>query len=143
MKIPLKKIRTIVEGLTMRDECLITRDPELTTDDEWDEDTGSYAPPDGDHDEIYAGPASFYPFSAITQDGERGGEDIAETRYWVAIPVESNVICQPEDQITCTAVDEEDGDPTLVDQVFVVDSQEFVTLASSRRFRCRRLEARP
>lgn len=143
MRLNLLPIRRLAESLTMNDECIITRDPEGTGDDVWDEATGTYVKPPGDRQTLYDGVCSVYPMSPIAQEEERGGEEIAATKYWVGIPMSAEVTTRPEDQVQITAVDPEQGDPELVGQVLIVDSQEFSTLASTRRLRCRILNEVP
>lgn len=143
MKLNLAPIRRIVQELTMNDECLITSDPEGTGDDVWDEETGTYVKPVNDRVTIYEGPCSVYPFSIVIQEGERGEEEIMESRYWLGVPMDAEIEPPPESLCEITAVDPDQGDPALVDRVFVIDEQEFQTLASSRRFKMRILTAKP
>lgn len=143
MRLNLAPIRRIVEGITMNDACRIYHDAEGTGDDMWDEDTGTYIKPPADEVDVYEGQCAIYPFSGVIQEGERGEEEIMETRYWLGIPMEAVVFPPPESLCKITAVDPVQGDPLLVDQIFVIDEQEYQTLASSRRFKMRLLTAKP
>lgn len=143
MRLNLDPIRRVVEEITMRDECEITTDPQGVGDDVWDPATGTYTPPAGDRTVLYTGICSIYPFSGVIQAGERGDEQIMETRYWVGIPMSEEVEVPPEALIEITAVDPDQGDPMLVGEWFVVDEQELQTMASSRRFNTRHLKAKP
>lgn len=134
MRLNLGPIRQLVEDLTMSCECTITRDPDLTNDDDWDEDTGTYESPEDDRDEVYSGICTVYPMSSIGQEEERGGEEISSTKYWLGIPTSELVVTQPEDIVEITAVDPEQGDPELVGKKFSIEGQEWNTMASSRRF---------
>lgn len=143
MRLNLLPIRSLVESLTMNDACLITRDPEGTSDDNWDEETGTYTPPENDRDEIYDGRCTVYPFSGVVQEEDQGGQQMAVSNYWLGIPMGAEVEVHPDDLVEITAVDPEQGDPILLDKVFVIESQEFLTMASSRRFRMKLLKEVP
>lgn len=134
MRLNLLPIRKLVEGLTMNDACAISRDPELTKDDAWDEVTGTYVPPVNDRISVYTGQCTIYPFSGVTQEEEEGAQEVAVSRYWLGVPMSAEVAAQPEDLVVITAVDLLQGDPKLVDQQFSVISQEYGTMQSSRRF---------
>jgi uncharacterized protein DUF6093 len=139
VRLNLLPIRKLVEGLTMNDTCLISSDPELTSDDTWDEETGTYTPPDPDRVTIYEGQCTVYPMSANTRDEEQGGEQMSATRYWLGIPMSAEVTVKPEYLVVITAVDPRQGDPELVDQMFIVEDQEFNTMAATRRFMMKKL----
>lgn len=143
MRLNLNPIRKIVEDITMNDTCLITVDTEGTADDTWDEETGTYIPPVNDRDTVYAGSCSLYPFSSVIQQDEQGGEDLGVTRYWLGLPVSSDVTVPVEALVQITAVDPTNGDPELVDKLFIVDGQEWLSMASSRRLKIRELRAKP
>lgn len=143
MRLNLAPIRKIVEDLTMGDTCLITVDPEETADDVWDEETGTYVPGVGDRTTVYEGQCSVYPFSGVVQEEERGGEQVQSTRYWLGVPVSEEFTCPVEALVEITEVDPDQGDPQLVGRFFVVDGQEWQTMASSRRIKMRELRAKP
>lgn len=135
MRLNLAPIRKLVQDLTMNCECKITRDEQLTADDTWDEGTGIYTPPVPDTITIYTGICTVYAFSAIPQEEERGGEEIEATRYWLGIPMEEEVVTKYEDLVVITAVDiENNADPKLLQKKFTIESQEWQSLGSSRRF---------
>lgn len=143
MRINLLPIRKIVEDITMRDTCRITFDEERTGDDTWDEETGTYLPPEDDEDLVYEGKCSVYPFSGVVQDSESGGEQILETRYWLGVPMSEEFTAPVESIVTITDVDPDQGDPEMIDRQFIVDDQEWQTMASSRRIKMRSLRVKP
>lgn len=143
MRLKLGPIRNLVEGLTMNDACKITRDPELTSDDNWDEDTGQYTPPANDRNTIYEGPCTVYPRTSGNTDEESGGEELSATMYWIGIPMSAEVQTKKEDLVEITGVDPEQGDPELLDEIFVVEGQEYNTMASTRRIMAKHLAEVP
>lgn len=134
MRLNLLLIRSLVEGLTMNDACKISRDPSGVSDDTWDEATGTYIPPANDRISVYVGPCSVYPIGSTPQEDDEGGQELAVVRYWLGIPMEAEVLSLPEDLVEITAVDSLQGDPMLLDRSFSIESQEYATLASTRRF---------
>lgn len=143
MRLNLLPIRKLVEDLTMTDTCVITRDPQGTADDTWDEATGTYVPGANDRITVYAGQCSVYPFSGVVQEDEEGAQEVAVARYWLGIPVSAEVTSKPEDLVKITAVDAIQGDPKLLNAEFSVVSQEFGTIQSSRRFVIKLLQEVP
>lgn len=67
------------------DRCTITWDPEGTTDDEFDPDTGTYTPPVDDERLIYEGPCSVYPDRVPSLDVSTGAP-ITIQRYRCRLP---------------------------------------------------------
>jgi hypothetical protein len=144
MRLNLTPIRSLVEDLTMRDACRITREATPNVGNgTWDEETGTYIPPVVEPELIYEGQCTVYPVSTNATDEESGGTEVSETRYWIGIPFESDVQTNPEDDVEITEVDATEGDITLVGKEFKVTHQEYNTMASTRRIQVRLLVAVP
>lgn len=119
----------------MGDECIITRDPELNTDDIWDEDEGTYvAAGSADRVTIYNDICSVYSRRGIEQTEMKGGREVAVTRFYLAIPMDEDVEIKPEDLVEITDVDDDNGDLVMIGTKFRITSQEFGTLSATRRF---------
>ncbi len=143
MTINLRPIRRIAEAITMGDTVEWTRDAGEIGEATWDEDEGVFVPPAGDRDVIYSGPASIYSGRGQELTETRGGMEVLLVRYWVAVPVDSEVEGVAEDQIQVIAVDPINGDPTLVGEIFILKSIEFGTLTATKRASCYRLSDVP
>ena len=137
MSIPIDSLTTLNESY-MLDTCTIQRDPQEESDDTWDDNVGEYVPPAGDLDEIYNGVCMVYPNTAFT---ERQRGDVPEnvTQYWLEIPKTADPV-KPDDIVTVTA---SLHDPRLVNKVFILDTEETDTYATSRRIRMHDRQAQP
>lgn len=122
----------------MKDECTVKRDPQLETDDTWNDTTGEYTPPVGDKDTVYSGKCMFYT-DRMFRDNEKGGAYDNVSGYWLEIP-KTVTDLKPEDEVKCTVCP---GDPGMVDRVFYLDTMESETFATARRMRIHDRQRRP
>ncbi len=130
MALNLKPIQRVVESY-MTDECIVTRNSALTSDEEWDEDEGTYTKGDGDPETIYEGPCSIYS-SGSPREVLEGAETFVESPYFLKIPADAPALL-PEDQVTITAVGDGYGDVALVGKTCTVSDTIFDTIPTSRR----------
>ena len=121
------------------DECVITRDAQLTGDDTWSDVTGTYTRPAGDDAELYDGPCLIWVDRSVGES-EGGGEHKKQVNYFMSVPVDSGLVVQAEDKVTCT---DSLRDPDLVGQEFSVDEMLTETFAVSRDIRMHRLSSVP
>ena len=96
--------------------CTITRDPQGTTDDVFDENTGQLTPPTGDTSTVYSGPTMIRPGGYAAQLRSEGDQIIESDTYRARLPVDAPLVA-PGDIYT---VDSCTSDPELVDQTFTV-----------------------
>lgn len=129
MAIDLSGAQRLVEGF-MLDSCVVTRDPDGTADDAWDEESGTYYRPALDTDEIYSGPC-FSSFEPWTPSEEGGGYNVLLERRWLYTPVNAAQFL-PGDKVVYT-VTSANSDPLLDGRVFRVIAQAEGTYQAVRR----------
>jgi hypothetical protein len=140
MTINLGPIRRIAQAITMGDTIEWVR-PGNPLDGTWDDDEGTHDPVEPTP--VYSGLASIYSARGVELTETRGGKEVYLVRYWIAVPVDADVVGKAEDVITVTAVDEINGDPTLVGEEFIVKTVEFGTLTATKRASTYRLSDVP
>lgn len=137
MKLRLGGIRRVVESL-MVDDCTIYRDLHGTEDNEFDSDTGLYAPAESggnpgldDARPIYNGPCMF---SVLNMPGvvTEGGIVVQEAVYQASILIASSPVLA-EDVLTLNRIHDE-GDQSLANKSFLIRGQLNSTYPASRRF---------
>lgn len=113
----------------MDDQVVIKRDPEGTSDDGFNQETGTYVPPLSDVQTVYTGPAMFTLITSVGRDGSRGGGQFAAVGYKLSIPLEAPEL-KRGDWVEVTA---SLRDPELVGKRFQIDTPQYTTLAYVRR----------
>lgn len=126
----LGEMQETIESIMM-DEITIHRDPELTADDAWDPDTGTYTTAPGDDKLLYAGKAYVAPLQTFPRKEDIAGQETNRSWYWVSIPMDAGYQPQAEDLVTVVS----SRDPVLVNRRFFVEVAEASTFAISRRIR--------
>lgn len=140
MTINLGPIRRIAEAITMGDTIVWVR-PGIPSDGTWDDDSGTHD--QAEPTDVYSGPASIYSARGTELTETRGGKEVYLVRYWIAVPVDADVLGKAEDLIKVTAVNEINGDTTLIDEYFIVKTIEFGTLTATKRASAYRLSDVP
>lgn len=121
----------------MLDQCQVRKVLEQTSDDNWDEATGTYTPI---ADEVlYEGPCTFGQGNVENLEAEGGGS-ARESEYWFSVPLSSEFVVEPELLITLTAIHPE-GRQDWVGQTFSVEDEVMGTFSTSRRLRVTRRQA--
>lgn len=135
MPLNLDGPRATVERLILVDQCEVTFDPEGTSDDTWDEETGTYTPPADDVQPLYTGDFAFSAVN-VTFQSEYGGNLEQQTAYQLSFPVSAPEF-QPETVVTVTAV-HTGGDASAVGEVFRIEEELKATYTVTRRYRATR-----
>lgn len=86
MPINLDAARRALERL-MDDQVTITRDPQQTDDDTFDQATGQYTPPVGDVTTVYTGKALVSGRANVGTQGNRAGGSFQVVDYTLQIPI--------------------------------------------------------
>jgi hypothetical protein len=139
MPIDLSSIIPVVDDLIMTDECIVSRDSELTGDDLWDDNTGTYTAPDSDEDTQYSGRCSLWQQKAQATVEFQGGVGYHESRSFLAIPFDEEADIQPEDVVVITS----SVNPSLEGVRYLIDSEEFGTFDVHRTFKLKTYEQVP
>ena len=113
----LSAAQEVIEDL-LRDAGIVWRDPQGSDDDVLDEETGIWAPPDGDLDKIYEGPLK------VGHTSEEG-----DPKDLVSLPLSSPTILKG-DWVQITGAYR---DPELVGKWFRVQDVQWSTYAVSRK----------
>lgn len=141
MKLNLSSIGNIAEDF-MIDACTIRRDPQGTSDDTWDANSGTYTALVGDMDVLYDdGPCMIYMSGGNTED-TRGSVPGSMGNFVVEIPMSAAFDPHELDVIEVTAMHPE-GDQTLIGKTFVVQSVSKGSYEVTIRMQASRFAARP
>lgn len=131
MPLDLSNIYEVVGDLMMTDECVITRDEELTGDDVWNDETGTYTRPDPDEVTIYAGSCHVWSQNVQPRGETQGGVLQVEMWYFLAIPIDETAQIIPEDFVTII----ESVNPNLNGRIMRVAGETLGTYDVHRTFR--------
>jgi len=115
MKINLKSIRKVVEGL-LADTCTIVRPSDPTAEELWDEASGTYTQRFLPAELIYSGPCLVAAGGGSFMS-QKGGVSYQVMPYTLSLPEGSGPV-HPEDLVSITS---SESSPQLVDKTFYVD----------------------
>lgn len=134
----MKPMQDFVEGL-MVDKCVVSRDPQLTSDDTWSEATGTYA--EVGRQILYQGKCSVsVPRRVTPQTTVQGLALDMEVNYFLILPVSVVVDFFPLDRVVITS----SITKILVGQKFtVIDVVGLSTYSADRRLMMHRLIRTP